>query len=152
MLDKLLSVKRLREDEAEKKWIKAKENLKEKIAERAAKKQEYETYKTWRKKKEKHLYEEIIGQDIARKKLDATREQIGLLRQKQVALQQEWIDLGVVVEEARKAVEVSKDDYTKATKKVLKYEELDSIVQEEQNSENERKQEVESEDLQTRKT
>lgn len=148
MLDELLKVKRLREDEAEKEWIKAKEQLSLKMAEEREKKHALEDYKIWRKQEENRLYEKIVGRNISQPKLAETREEIGLLKQKQMTLHQELLDSQEAVAQARQTVQAAKEKHLEASKKVLKYEELDTVEQKAKQREGEYKQEVETEDLQ----
>lgn len=147
MLDELLKIKYLREDDAIKELAGAQKALEDKTTALAAKQRELSEYKTWRVSEENRLYEEIHKKHVVRDKVEELREQIGLLRQKDLLLEQEIAEAQQAVTEAEAALAAAEQKRLDAHKEVVKYEEYNQLVLEEERQELERREEVEMEDF-----
>ena len=147
MLDDLLKIKRLREDDAISVLAKAQAFLGEQIGARDKKCREEVDYKVWRTGEENRLYDEICGKNVALSDLEKLREQIGLLRQRELALHEERLSAEESVEQARSALEEAKRQRIQAHKEVIKYEEYNQIVVEGEKHEAEAREEGELEDF-----
>ncbi len=147
MLDDLLKIKRLREDDAISALVKAQSFLGEQIEARDAKQREEADYKVWRVDEENRLYDEICGKNVALSDLEKLREQIGLLRQRELALHAEFLQMQESVKQARSALEEAKRRRVQAHKEVTKYEEYNQIIVEREKREAEAKEEAELEDF-----
>ena len=147
MLDDLLKIKRLREDDAISVQAQAQAFLEEQIEARDGKQREEADYKVWRVGEEDRLYNEIYGKNVGLDDLEKLREQIGLLRQRELALHEEWLQAEDGVKQARSALEEAQRLRMKAHKEVAKYEEYNQIIVKKEKREAELREEVELEDF-----
>ena len=147
MLNELLKIKRLREDDAILTLSKAQVFFEQRVVEREKKQEEEAEYKVWRVDEENRLYNEIYGKNLALGDLEKLREQIALLRQKELVLHEECLQAANNVASAQSALKEAKQRRVKAHKEVVKYEEYDKIIVAREKKEAEAKEEMELEDF-----
>ncbi len=151
MLNDLLKIKRLREEDAIAALAKAQAFLERQIVTRDKKCREEDEYKVWRLSEEDRLYDEIYGKNVALKTLEELREQIGLLRQKELQLHEAYLQAEKDVAAAQSALEEAQRRRLETYKEMTKYEEYNQIIVDEEKRETERKEEIELEDFASRK-
>ncbi|MGI9228487.1 MAG: type III secretion system stalk subunit SctO [Gammaproteobacteria bacterium] len=149
MLDELLKIKRLREDDAISKLVKAEALLEQRKKEKQAKEQELIDYREWRIKREEELYQEVEGKQLEVGKLVGIREHIASLRAKELAIEEELSKAKKAQQEAEQGVEDAKQVRLAAYREVTKYEEYIEKLKREEELEQERYEEKETEDLLT---
>ena len=147
MLEDLLIIKRRREDDAAAVVGEARRNVDQRQADCQARRAALDEYSDWQEAEKARLYEEVYRKSITRAKLESYREQIGLLRQRQLQLEEE---LGKAERELRAAeveLEEARRKRLDAHKQVVKFEEYQAVLEEEQRREAERREEAEVEDI-----
>ena len=147
MLADLLKIKRRREDDAVAAVAEAQRSLERLQSARDAKARELDEYRLWQEEEKVRLYERVHNRIVSRGKLEDYREQVGLLRQGSLQLEEELTraeaDLAAGAETLRQAHQRRLD----AHKEVVKLEEYQRTLDEEQARAAERKEEAEAEDI-----
>ncbi len=147
MLQDLLTVKRRREDDAIAAVREATRTLERRRAERQAKEQELLEYNVWQETEKVRLYEQVHGKAVSRSKLEDYRERIGLLRQRQLQLEEEIAAAEREVTVAEGDLQQARQRRVDAHREVVKFEEYQAVLDEEQRLAAERKEEAETEDI-----
>ncbi len=147
MFGELIKVKRLREDTAIAALNKAQTLLEQRIADEEAKRREQVDYSVWRVNREQELYNDIEGKAVPLTKLEQMREQIASHRGRDLHLQEEVAEAGRERGAAEQALEVAQQVRLAAYREVAKYEEYNQTLADEEQREQERREDVEVEDM-----
>ena len=100
-----------------------------------------------RKGRSRASYEEVHRKRVTRAKLEGYREQIGLLRQRQLELEEELEKAGRELATAEAELEEARRKRLDAHRQVAKFEEYQAVLEAEREREAERKEEAEAEDI-----
>ena len=147
MLDDLLKIKRRREDDAVSAVAEARRALERQQEAARAKAQELKDYEAWQVTEKERLYDTLHNKNVTRDKLEKYREQIGLLRTRQLQLEEELLQARQEVTKAEQAVEHARQRRMDAHREVVKFEEYQRMLAEEQAREAQRKEDEETEDI-----
>ena len=143
MFEDLLIIKRRREDAAAAVVGEARRTVDRQRAACKARRTALEDYNVWQQAEKLRLYEEVYRKRVTRAKLEGYRERTGLLRQRQLRLEEDLEnaerDLQVAEAELREARRKRLD----AHRQVLKFEEYQAVLEAERKHEAERKEEAE---------
>ncbi|MET4695261.1 type III secretion system stalk subunit SctO [Endozoicomonas lisbonensis] len=150
MLHELLKVKQIREKSAHDEVQKRKYHLEEthRAVERA--KQEFHEYVEWRGKEEQRLYDNIINMEVKQSDLDLLKQKVGLLREKDVLLEQAIAEAKKKVVDAEAALEEAREEHAKAIQAVKKFEEFTAALDEDAAKEAARLEDLEMEEFTVR--
>ncbi|AMO57372.1 hypothetical protein GZ77_15675 [Endozoicomonas montiporae] len=150
MLHELLKVKEIREKSAHDEVQKRKYRLEE--AHRAVEqaKEEFIEYVEWRGKEEQRLYDNIMNMEVKQNDLDQLKQTVGLLREKDVLLEQAIAEAKKKVVDAEQALEEAREEHVKAIQAVQKFEEFTSVLDEEAAKEAVRLEDLEMEEFTVR--
>ena len=147
MLEDLLTIKRRREDDAAAVVGEAQRTVDRRRTDCETRRTALDEYNVWQEAEKVRLYEEVYRRNVTRAKLEGYREQIGLLRQRQLRLEEE-------LEKAERDLQVAEAELREARRKrldahrqVVKFEEYQAVLEAEQKREAERKEEAEAEDI-----
>ena len=149
MLDELIKVKQLREDKAIAALNEAQTLLEQRASAEEAKRQEQADYSLWRTRRKQELYQDIEGKSVSLKELEQMREQIESYRDRDLQLQDELVEAGRERESAQQAMETARQVRLSAYREVAKYEQYNQTLVDEEQREQERREEVEVEDMNT---
>ena len=147
MLDEILTIKRRREDDATAAVGEAKRTLERRQAARQAKNAELREYEVWQEAEKVRLFEDVQNKGVTRSELERYREQVGLLRQRQLQLEEELAGAEADVVAAESDLQKAREARLGAHREVLKYEEYQGILEQERLREAERREETETEDV-----
>ncbi|MCZ0944083.1 MAG: YscO family type III secretion system apparatus protein [Gammaproteobacteria bacterium] len=149
MLEELLTVKRRREDDAIAALAQARRALEQQQSLLEAKRRELEEYKAWRREEAERLFEAVRKQEVSRAKLERYRQEVALLQQREAQLGEELIAAERDVEAAKSNVAQAERQRMDAHKAVVKFEEYQKQVFEDEATEASRREEAELEDVTT---
>ena len=149
MLDDILTIKRRREDDATAEEREAKRALAERQAAEDAKARELADYVAWQEAERVRLFEDIRNRGVTRAELERYHEQVGLLRQRQLQLEEERAAAKAAVAAAESGLEKARQARLAAHREVLKFEEHQGVLERERRREAERREEAETEDIVT---
>ena len=149
MLDDILTIKRRREDDATTALRAAQRTLERKQAACHAKGRELAEYNTWQEAERVRLFEDVRNRDVTRSELESYRERVGLLRQRQLQLEEELAAANREAAAAQGALQTAREVRLAAHREVLKFEEYQSTLDKERSREAERREETETEDIVT---
>ena len=147
MLEDLLTIKRRREDNASAAVGEAQRTVAARQAALEAGKAALDEYNVWQESEKSRLFEEVHGKSVTRAKLEDYREQIGLIRQRQLELEEELEKAGRELATAEAELEEARRKRLDAHRQVAKFEEYQAVLQAEREREAERKEETEAEDI-----
>lgn len=150
MLHELLKIKHLREQAAGTEVRKCKNRVDVALDEANKKQQEFEEYVEWRGKEEQRLYDNIINMEVRQNDLDSLKKKVAMLREKDVILEQAVAEAKKRVEEEKLALEMAREEHTKAMQAVQKFEEFTRIQDAEAKKEAERIEDLEMEEYTVR--
>ena len=151
MLEDLLTIKRRREDDAAAAVGEAQRIVAARQAAREAARTALDEYDVWQEREKSRLFEEVHRKSVTRAKLEGYREQIGLLRQRQLELEEELEKAGRELAAAEAELEEARRKRLDAHRQVVKFEEFESVLEAERMRDAERKEETEAEDIATRR-
>lgn len=136
-LEQLLTVLKIKQDNAQLALQKAKENVKhaQKALKEAQKK--LEEYKEWRPKEEERLFQKVMKKKVKNENVTDIKTEIGHLRDKEVALGEKVKEAQAHLEEMEKAVEEARKVYQEAVNRVTKIGEHENTWQAEHRKEQE---------------
>lgn len=146
MLDDLLTIKRRREDTAIAALGAARRELEDRRAAAARAWQDVADHKRSAAAEKERLYDEMQGQAVTRGTLGEYRERVGLLRQRQLALEEDAAAADRAVAAAADEVERARLDRTAANAEVVKFEEYLAAQSREESVRAERKADDEADD------
>ena len=92
-------------------------------------------YKVWQEAEKLRLYEEVYRMCVTRATLEAYRERIGLLRQRQLQLEEELENAERDLQAAEAELQVAKRKRLDAHRQVVKFEEYQAVLEAEQKRE-----------------
>ncbi len=147
MLEELLTVKRRREDDAIAALAQARQALERQQSLMEAKRRELEEYKVWRQQEAERLFEAVRKQEVSRAKLERYRQEVALLQQREVQLGEELIAAEREVDAAKSNVATAERQRMDAHRDVVKFEEYQKQLLEEEAAEASRREEAELEDV-----
>ncbi len=149
MLAKLLSVKRQRERDAIARLGESKLEYNRLQVACRAKEQELLNYGNWRKQETTRLYESVHRQQLSPSKLEGYRQQISLLRSRELKLEDELADARHSLEGAGLELKASRRRGLEARREVVRFEEYVSRLTNMENLRAERREETETEETVT---
>ena len=147
MLEDLLTIKRRREDDAAAVVGEAQRTVDRQRAACRAKRTSLDEYNVWQEAEKVRLYEEVYRKNVTRAKLEGYRERTGLLRQRQLRLEEELEKAERDLQVAEAELEDARRKRLDAHRQVVKFEEYQAVLAAERKREAERKEEVETEDI-----
>lgn len=147
MLEELLTIKRRREDDAATAVGEARRIVAARQAAREAGLAALDEYSVWQEKEKTRLFEEVHRKSVTRAKLEGYREQIGLIRQRQLELEEELEKAGRELATAEAELEEARRKRLDAHRQVVMFEEYQAVLEAEREREAERKEEGEAEDI-----
>ena len=150
MLHELLKVKQIREKSARDEVQKRKYRLEESHRAVERTKEEFLEYVQWRGKEEQRLYDNIINTEVKQTDLDQLKQNIGLLREKDVLLEQAIAEARKKVVDAEAALEEAREEHAKAIQAVQKFEEFTAALDEDAAKEAARLEDLEMEEFTVR--
>ena len=146
MLEDLLTIKRRREDDAAAVVGEAQRTVDQQQAACQARRVALDEYDVWQEAEKARLYEEVHRKSVTRSKLEGYREQTGLLRQRQLQLQEELEKAEHDLRAAKAKLQEARQKRLDAHKQVVKFEEYQAVLEAEQERAAQRKEEAEAED------
>ena len=149
MLDEILTIKRRREDDATTAVGEAKRTLERRQAACRAKSTELQEYNVWQEAERVRLFEDLENKGVTRIELESYRERIGLLRQRQLQLEEELAEAEQQAAAAQDDLEKARDVRLAAHREVLKFEEYQDVLEQDRLREAEHREETETEDIVT---
>ena len=149
MLEELLNIKRRREDDAAAAVGEARRTVDERQAARRARQAALDEYKVWQEEEGARLYDEVYRKRVSRGKLEGYRGQTGLLRQRQLQMEEELEKAERDLATAEAELEEARRKRLDAHRQVAKFEEYRAVLEAEQKREAQRKEESEVEDIAT---
>ena len=147
MLEDLLTIKRRREDDAAALVGDAQRTVERQRAACRARRTALDEYKVWQEAEKVRFYEEVYRKCITRTTLEAYRERIGLLRQRQLRLEEELESAERDLKVAEAELQVARRKRLDAHRQVVKFEEYQAVLETEKKREAERKEEAEVDDV-----
>ncbi len=150
MLHDLLKIKHIREQSAEREVRKCQSQLEKAQQEVKNRQTAFEEYVEWRVQEEKRLYDNIINAEIHQNDLDKLKQEVAILREKDVTLEQAIAEAEKEVEVAKLALLEAQQQHAKAMQAVEKFEEFTKIQDEEAKKEAERLEDLEMEEFTVR--
>ena len=147
MLEDLLTIKRRREDDAAAVVGEARRTVDRQRAACKAGQTALDEYNVWQEAEKVRLYEEVYRKSVTRAKLEGYRERIGLLRQRQLRLEEELDKAERDLQAAEAELQEARRKRLDAHRQVVKFEEYQAVLEAEQKREAERKEEAEAEDI-----
>ena len=110
MLDRLLTIKRQREGDAVARLGEMQREYDRRRADRGAKERKLTDYGAWRQQEESQLYKAVHRQKLSRSALEGYRQRIGVMRSRELQLEDELAS-------ARHALEAADAELVKARRK-----------------------------------
>ena len=147
MLDDLLTIKRRREADAAAVVAKARRTVDQREAACQARRNELDEYNVWQKAEKARLDAEVYRRSVSRPKLEAYREQLGLIRQRQLQLEEELEKAGQALEAARAELQEARRKHLDAHRQVMKFEEYQAELEAEEKRTAQRREEAEADDI-----
>lgn len=147
MLEDLLTIKRRREDDAAAVVGEARRTVERQRGACKTRRTALDEYNVWQEAEKLRLYEEVYRKSVTRAKLEGYRERTGLLRQRQLRLEEELEHAERDLQAAEAELQEARRKRLDAHKQVVKLEEYQAVLEAEQKREAERKEEVEAEDI-----
>ena len=152
MLEDLLTIKRRREDDAAALVGEARRAVDRQRAACEAGRTALDEYNVWQEAEKLRLYEEVYRKSVTRAKLEGYRERTGLLRQRQLQLEEELENAERDLQAAEAELQEARRKRLDAHRQVVKFEEYQAVLEAEQKRETERKEEAEAEDIVPRRS
>ena len=149
MLEDLLTIKRRREDDAAAVVGEAQRTVDRQQAACQAKQAAIDEYNVWQRAEKSRLYEEVYRKSVSRAKLEGYREQTGLLRQRQLQLEEELEKAERDLQAAKAELQEARRKRLEAHQQVVKFEEYQAVLEAEQKRAAEHKEEAEAEEITT---
>ena len=147
MLEDLLTIKRRREDDASTAVGEAQRTLTARQADRETSQAALDEHNVWQESEKSRLFEEVHRKSVTRAKLEGYREQIGLIRQRQLELEEELEKAGRELATAEAELEEARRKRLDAHRQVAKFEEYQAVLEAEHEREAQHKEEAEAEDI-----
>ena len=147
MLDDLLTIKRRREDDAAAVMGEAQRTVDRQRAACETRRTALDEYNVWLEAEKVRLYEEVHRKSVTRAKLEGYRERTGLLRRRQLRLEEELDKAERDLQAAEAELREARRKRLDAHREVVKLEEYQAVLEAERKREAERKEEVEAEDI-----
>ena len=147
MLEDLLTIKRRREDDAAAVVGEAQRTVDQRRAACKAGRATLDEYNVWQEAEKLRLYEEVYRKSVTRAKLEGYRERTGLLRQRQLQLEEELDKAERDLQVAEAELQEARRKRLDAHRQVVKFEEYQAVLEAERKREAERKEEAEAEDI-----
>lgn len=146
-LQSLLDVRKYRENNAQHAVGQAENGLKEIIRTIEKQKQKILDYKTWKAEEEEKAYAKIIGKKVRSEDLEHFKNCFAKLKSMEYSLEEELLQLEQKKQEQLAVIEQKKEEYKLAKKNTAKIEAHNSVWTEQKNKEQERKEDLETEEF-----
>lgn len=147
MLEDLLTIKRRREDDAAAAVGEARRTVERQREACKTRRTALDEYNVWQEAEKLRLYEEVYRKSVTRAKLEGYRERTGLLRQRQLRLEEELDKAERDLQAAEAELQEARRKRLDAHTQVMKFEEYQAVLEAEQKREAERREEAEAEDI-----
>ncbi len=146
-VDEICRIKKIREERAERELAKAEEKLREAEQTLEDKKQALEDYRIWRVQEEERKYKELMAKEtVKRNALDVLKQEVKLIRDKEIDFTQAVSEAQTAVEAATHDVEKAKKAYIQAVRNTEKISEMQQSLEVELTADATLKEEKEIED------
>ena len=147
MLGDLLRIKRRREDDATAAVAEARVTLERRREACRAKERELAEYRTWQVAEKERLYAKVHHRNVTKDVLEKYREQLGMLRQRELQIEEERTQVEREAAEAEGALEQAQQRRIEAHREVVKFEEYQQTLEAERARDAQRKEDEETEDV-----
>ena len=147
MLDDLLRIKRRREDDAVAAVAEARAALERRREACRAKERELEEYRTWQVAEKERLYAKVHHRNVTKDILEKYREQLGMIRQRELQIEEERTQAEREAADAQGALEQAQQKRIEAHREVVKFEEYQQTLEAERLRDAQRKEDEETEDV-----
>lgn len=146
-LQALLNVRQYREKNAQHAVLSAEKAYADYVKQCTEQTQEIQNYHTWRLTEEEKKYTEIMGNCLTVQDLDDFKQYFGLLKAKELAMEEELAKLEQMKQEAKEQLVLRKEEFKTAQKNTAKIEAHKNIWKQEDKKEQERKEDLEAEEF-----
>lgn len=147
MLDDLLRIKRRREDDATVAVAQARAALERRREACRDKERELEDYRAWQVAEKERLYAKVHHRNVTKDILEKYREQLGVLRQRELQIEEERTQAEHEAVDAQGALEQAQQARIEAHREVVKFEEYQQTLEAERLRDAQRKEDEETEDV-----
>ena len=147
MLDDLLRIKRRREDDAVADVAQARAALERRREACREKERELEEYRAWQVAEKERLYARVHHRNVTKDILEKYREQLGVLRQRELQIEEERTQAEREAADAQGALEQAQQARIEAHREVVKFEEYQQALEAERLRDAQRKEDEETEDV-----
>ena len=147
MLDDLLRIKRRREDDAVAAVGEARAAFERRREACRAKERELEEYRTWQVAEKERLYAKLHHRNVTKDTLEKYREQLGIIRQRELQIEEERTQAEREAADAEGALEQAQQKRIEAHREVVKFEEYQQTLEAERLRDAQRKEDQETEDV-----
>lgn len=147
MLGDILAIKRRREEQAIAAMGEARRALERLEAARRSMHTELVDYNAWQETEKLRLYEKVHNKDLTRTELERYREQVAVLRRRQLQLEEDLAAATRKAEAAADDLQQARRRRADAHREVVKFEEYQRTVDAEQAQAAERREEADTEDI-----
>lgn len=147
MLDDLLRIKRRREDDAVAAVAEARGALERRREACREKERELEEYRAWQVAEKERLYAKVHHRNVTKDTLEKYREQLGMIRQRELQIEEERTQAEREAADAQAALEQAQQRRIEAHREVVKFEEYQQTLEAERLRDAQRKEDEETEDV-----
>ena len=147
MLDDLLRIKRRREDDAVADVAQASAALERRREACREKERELVEYRAWQVAEKERLYARVHHRNVTKDILEKYREQLGVLRQRELQIEEERTQAEREAADAQGALEQAQQARIEAHREVVKFEEYQQTLEAERLRDAQRKEDEETEDV-----
>lgn len=147
MLDDLLRIKRRREDDAIAAVAEARAALERRREACREKQRELEEYRAWQVAEKERLYAKVHHRNVTKDTLEKYREQLGMIRQRELQIEEERTQAEREAADAQAALEQAQQRRIEAHREVVKFEEYQQTLEAERLRDAQRKEDEETEDV-----
>lgn len=147
MLDDLLRIKRRREDDAVAAVAEARGALERRREACREKERELEEYRAWQVAEKERLYAKVHHRNVTKDILEKYREQLGMIRQRELQIEEERTQAEREAADAQGALERAQQRRIEAHREVVKFEEYEQTLEAERLRDAQRKEDEETEDV-----
>lgn len=146
-LQALLNVRRYREKNAQNAVRQAENAYKECVEKCRQQKENIQQYHNWRLTEEERKYTEILGKTVSLDDLENFKQYFGMLKAKELSLEEELLRLEKERTEAQNTVNLKKEEFKTAKKNTAKIEAHHDIWKQDAKKEQERQEDLEAEEF-----
>ena len=147
MLGDLLRIKRRREDDATAAVAEARAALERRREAVRDKEREFVEYRAWQVAEKERLYAKVHHRNVTKDTLEKYREQLGILRQRELQIEEERTQAEREAADAQSALEQAQQRRIEAHREVVKFEEYQQTLEAERLRDAQRKEDEETEDV-----